>query len=63
MKPSRTGQSHDHLRGEIRDNHLQALLGSPLFKQRVETGKKGKGSYRRRDKHAKGWESGLKLAA
>ena len=33
-----------HRRGEIKDNHLQALLTDPLFRSRVEQNKKGKGS-------------------
>lgn len=54
-------KTHDyqHQLGTIADNHLQALVRDPLFRCRVEQNKKGKGSYRRRGKHAKGWESGL----
>lgn len=48
-----------HSKGVIQDNALQALLHDPLFRQRVEQNLKGKGSYRRKDKHAKG---GLKEA-
>ena len=38
---------HDHQRGDIKDNALKALVTSPLFKTKVETSKKGKGSYQR----------------
>lgn len=42
---------YQHKRGVIRDNALEALLGDPLFKPRIEVNVKGKGSYRRKDKH------------
>ncbi|GJJ80163.1 alternative ribosome-rescue factor A [Pasteurella canis] len=42
---------YQHHRGVIRDNALQALLHDPLFRQRVERKKKGKGSYQRKAKH------------
>jgi alternative ribosome-rescue factor len=50
---------YQHKKGVIRDNALEALLHDPLFKPRVEANTKGKGSYRRRDKHAKkgNWEA------
>ncbi|MDI9280375.1 alternative ribosome-rescue factor A [Pantoea sp. EABMAA-21] len=50
---------YQHRKGKINDNALEALLHDPLFRQRVEQNQKGKGSYRRKDKHAKGrnWES------
>ncbi|RPD93325.1 alternative ribosome-rescue factor A [Candidatus Pantoea deserta] len=50
---------YQHTKGEIRDNAIQALLHDPLFRQRIEQKQKGKGSYRRKDKHAKrgGWEA------
>ncbi|QCR07224.1 alternative ribosome-rescue factor A [Brenneria rubrifaciens] len=48
-----------HKRGKIHDNAIEALLYDPMFRQRVEVNVKGKGSYRRKDKHAKmgNWES------
>ena len=48
-----------HQKGVIRDNALEALLSDPLFKPRVEINVKGKGSYRRKDKHVKkgNWEA------
>lgn len=51
-----------HTKGQIADNALHALLHDPLFKQRVEKNVKGKGSYRRKEKHGKtgGWEAGHK---
>lgn len=42
---------HEHQRGEIKDNAIKALVTSPLFKSRVEKAKKGKGSFRRKEKH------------
>ncbi|WP_071609007.1 alternative ribosome-rescue factor A [Entomohabitans teleogrylli] len=43
---------YQHRRGQIKDNALQALLHDPLYHQRVEKNKKGKGSYIRKAKHA-----------
>lgn len=53
---------YQHKRGIIQDNALQAVLHDPLFKQRIEKNRKGKGSYQRKDKHVnKGsWESSCK---
>lgn len=53
-----------HTKGQIQENAIEALLHDPLFRQRVERNSKGKGSYRRKDKHAKGgnWEASGKLA-
>jgi len=50
---------YQHQKGKINDNALEALLHDPLFRQRVEKNQKGKGSYRRKDKHGKGsnWEA------
>ena len=50
---------YKHTKGQIKDNAIEALLHDPLFRQRVETNKKGKGSYLRKDKHAKrgNWEA------
>jgi alternative ribosome-rescue factor len=39
---------HEHGRGTIQDNALQALVTSPLYRTRVVTPKKGKGSYHRK---------------
>ncbi len=44
---------YQHKKGQIRDNAIEALLHDPLFRQRVETSQKGKGSYRRKEKHAR----------
>lgn len=48
-----------HTKGKIKDNALEALLHDPLFRQRIEKNIKGKGSYQRKEKHAKGgnWEA------
>ena len=43
---------YQHTKGQIKDNALEALLHDPLFRQRVEKNKKGKGSYQRKGKHA-----------
>ncbi len=50
---------YQHRKGVIRDNALEALLSDPLFKQRIEVNVKGKGSYRRKEKHGKkgNWEA------
>ncbi|MEZ8824243.1 alternative ribosome-rescue factor A [Vibrio amylolyticus] len=48
-------------RGEIKDNALKAMVTSKLFKAKVEQAKKGKGSYRRSNKH-KGKEPYSKAA-
>jgi alternative ribosome-rescue factor len=50
---------YQHTKGVIKDNALQALLHDPLFRQRQEQNVKGKGSYRRKEKHGKGsnWEA------
>lgn len=42
---------YQHKRGKIQDNAVEALLRDPLFRQRVEKNKKGKGSYQRKEKH------------
>ncbi|MGR5066468.1 alternative ribosome-rescue factor A [Photobacterium sp. DNB22_13_2] len=38
-------------RGKIKDNALKAVVTSQLFKTRVVKAKKGKGSFKRKDKH------------
>lgn len=50
---------YQHKRGEIKDNAIEALLHDPLFRQRVEKNKKGKGSYTRKWKNnkASNWEA------
>lgn len=50
---------YQHTKGQIKDNALEALLHDPLFRQRIEKSKKGKGSYNRKGKHGvKGnWEA------
>ena len=45
---------YQHNKGTIVDNAIQALLHDPLFRQRIEKKKKGKGSYSRKDKQKKG---------
>ncbi|MBG5951566.1 MULTISPECIES: alternative ribosome-rescue factor A [Proteus] len=50
---------YQHQKGVIKDNALAALVHDPLFRQRVEKNKKGKGSYMRKAKHGKkgNWEA------
>ncbi|MBK4716972.1 MULTISPECIES: alternative ribosome-rescue factor A [Tenebrionibacter/Tenebrionicola group] len=43
--------TYKHTRGKIQHNALEALLHDPLFRQRVEKNRKGKGSYQRKAKH------------
>lgn len=43
---------YQHTKGQIKDNAIEALLHDPLFRQRVEKNRKGKGSYQRKEKHA-----------
>ncbi|STF34762.1 regulator [Escherichia coli] len=55
---------YQHTKGQIKDNAIEALLHDPLFRQRVERNKKGKGSYMRKGKHGNrgNWEaSGKKV--
>ena len=42
---------YQHTRGVVKDNAIMALLHDKLFRQRVETRRKGKGSYQRKAKH------------
>jgi len=55
---------YQHKKGQINDNAIEALLHDPLFRQRIEKNKKGKGSYLRKTKHAKrgNWEASGKQA-
>lgn len=50
---------YQHKKGVIRKNALEALLHDPLFKTRIESNQKGKGSYKRKEKHGKkdNWEA------
>lgn len=50
---------YQHTKGQIKDNAIEALLHDPLFRQRIEKNKKGKGSFLRKEKHAKcgNWEA------
>lgn len=51
-------QTYRHQRGQIQESALKALVSDPLFRCKVEKSKKGKGSYRRKEKHAKAWQKG-----
>ncbi|WP_428944893.1 alternative ribosome-rescue factor A [Pantoea sp. FN060301] len=50
---------YQHKKGVIRENALEALLHDPLFKVRIEVNQKGKGSYKRKEKHGEkgNWEA------
>lgn len=50
---------YQHTKGQIKDNALEALLHDPLFRQRIEKNKKGKGSYSRKGKYSSrsNWEA------
>ena len=54
---------YQHTKGQIKDNAIEALLHDPLFRQRVEKNKKGKGSYMRKGKHGNrgNWEAFRRL--
>lgn len=43
--------NYHHQKGHILDNALFALVKDPLFRQRIEKKRKGKGSYQRHAKH------------
>lgn len=45
--------NYQHKKGKIKSNALAALMSDPLFKQRIEKNVKGKGSFRRKNKHSK----------
>ncbi|QBX82352.1 alternative ribosome-rescue factor A [Citrobacter tructae] len=52
---------YQHTKGQIKDNAIEALLHDPLFRQRVEKNKKGKGSYQRRGNRGNWEASGKKV--
>lgn len=44
---------YKHTRGIIRDNAIEALLHDPLYRQRIVQQRKGKGSFKRKEKSNK----------
>lgn len=61
-KKQQNSTTVDTGRGTIKDNYLAALVTSKVFKMQVVKAKKGKGSFKRKDKHqdySKGRESYL----
>lgn len=44
---------YSHQRGDIKESVVKALVTDPLFRHKVEKNRKGKGSYRRYEKHKK----------
>lgn len=55
---------YQHKKGVIRENALEALLHDPLFRTRIESNQKGKGSYKRKEKHGKkgNWKASGKVS-
>lgn len=53
---SKENIQYAHQRGEIQASAIKALVTDPLFKMRVEKNRKGKGSYRRNEKHKKAFD-------
>ncbi|EEF0680424.1 ribosome alternative rescue factor ArfA [Salmonella enterica subsp. enterica serovar Menston] len=53
---------YQHKKGQIKDNAIEALLHDPLFRQRVEKNKKGKGSYLRKGNRGNWEASGKKVS-
>ncbi|PAV01502.1 ribosome alternative rescue factor ArfA [Arsenophonus sp. ENCA] len=51
--------NYQHKRGLIKKSAVEAILYDPLFRQRIEKNKKGKGSYQRKIKHNKEQTGGL----
>lgn len=47
---ARSPMSTETGRGQIRHNHLAALVTSKVYRQQVVHAKKGKGSYKRKQK-------------
>lgn len=47
--------NYQHKKGTINDNAIEALLHDPLFRQRIERKKKGRGSYNRETKCGKNY--------
>lgn len=58
MKKSEKSIAYAHQRGEIHDNAVKALVTDKLFRSRVESNRKGKGSYQRNAKHRKAFAKG-----
>jgi alternative ribosome-rescue factor len=50
-QPKQFDQDTEFGRGEIKDNALKAVVTSQLFKTRIVSAKKGKGSFSRKMKH------------
>jgi alternative ribosome-rescue factor len=49
--PAKISATTDLGRGEIKDNFLAALVTSKVYRQQVVNAKKGKGSFKRNNKH------------
>ncbi|HHE0331724.1 TPA: alternative ribosome-rescue factor A [Vibrio parahaemolyticus] len=50
-QPNEFNKDTEFGRGEIKDNALEAVVTSQLFRTRVVKAKKGKGSFNRKMKH------------
>lgn len=44
-------EHYAHQRGKIKESAVKALVTDPLFRHKIERNRKGKGSYRRHEKH------------
>lgn len=58
MKKKSCRSSIDMGRGEVKHNHLAALVTSKVYRQQVVKAKKGKGAYARKEKNDKGYSRG-----
>lgn len=58
MKKKSSMSSVDSGRGEVKHNHLAALVTSKVYRQQVVKAKKGKGAYSRQDKNNNGYKKG-----
>lgn len=56
-------QAVDTGRGTIKDNYLAALVTSKVYKMQVVKAKKGKGSFKRKDKHKSAGRESYLMAA
>ncbi|AHG79737.1 hypothetical protein X875_11190 [Mannheimia varigena USDA-ARS-USMARC-1388] len=51
MSMNKQNNGYLHQRGKIKESVVKALVTDPLFQHKVEKNRKGKGSYRRHEKH------------
>ena len=58
MKKKSCTSSIDTGRGEIKHNHLAALVTSKVYRQQIVKAKKGKGAYSRNQRNNKDYKKG-----